>query len=157
MDLPQVPPTDFTEQLGVIAVHGAATAARCLWRPTSMHDVGIDGQIEYVTPDGRATGRTVFVQIKSGSSYFTHATDQDVPYCPHERHHNYWERSPLPVILCLHEPGTSDTFWVDARHQIRRGEGKPIRVGSSSGHDRPVAEHSAARSSSDRCWVEPIA
>lgn len=33
---------------------------------TSTGDVGIDGNLEFVNPDGFATGKAIAVQVKSG-------------------------------------------------------------------------------------------
>jgi Domain of unknown function (DUF4365) len=127
MTYPTVDENAFTERRGIIAVESATTDARCIWRETRMRDVGIDGQIEYVDPQGRATGRIVAVQVKSGSSYFERSTREHVPYTPPNRHRNYWREFPLPVILVLHDPGTAVTCWVDARAALRGGE-KTVHV-----------------------------
>jgi hypothetical protein len=66
----QVGDNDFKERDGVIKVERVTNQARCVWRETLMKDVGIDGQVEYVTPDGEATGRMIALQIKSGPSQF---------------------------------------------------------------------------------------
>jgi hypothetical protein len=57
-DLPGVPSTSFTERAGVNAVASIVNDARCIWRETPLRDVGIDGQVEYVTPSGGATVNT---------------------------------------------------------------------------------------------------
>lgn len=59
-----------TERAGVNAVASMVNDARCIWRETPLRDVGIDGQVEYVTPSGAATGRLVLLQVKSGATYF---------------------------------------------------------------------------------------
>jgi len=129
--LPQVGSRTFTEREGIIHVASEVNRARCVWRETPSVDVGIDGQIEYVNDEGQATGRMVFVQVKSGASYFEGASSESVPYYPSVKHKNYWERSPLPVILVLHNQSTGETFWVDARNALRRGD-EIIRVPKSN-------------------------
>lgn len=133
MPLPGVPDSLFTEQQGVITVSQVVNDARCLWRPTPLADVGIDGQIEHVR-DRVATARIIFVQVKSGSSYFP--GDASTPtYLPSEKHANYWERADLPVIIVLHDPGTLRTLWADARHHLRAHGRTPISVG------KPIDAH----------------
>lgn len=124
MSGPNVPETVFTEREGVIYVALAVNRAKCLWRETVMHDVGIDGQIEYVDPDGSATGRLVLVQVKSGISYFARSSSDTVEFRPPPAHRAYWERAPLPVILVLHDPLRSITCWTDARSQLRSGHNR---------------------------------
>ena len=118
---PLVPETVFTEREGVIQVEAAVNRAKCLWRETLMHDVGIDGQIEYVNPDGSASGRLVLVQVRSGRSYFERMDDNRVMITPSPAHRAYWERAPLPVILVLHDPTEAIAYWTDARAQLRSG------------------------------------
>ncbi|KAA0233739.1 MAG: hypothetical protein JJLCMIEE_03170 [Acidimicrobiales bacterium] len=118
-ELPRVTETDFTERTGINFVASTVNSARCIWRETLERDIGIDGHIEYVTPEGFAPGRIVGAQVKSGESRFSSATEVDVPFSPEEKHRRYWAEYPLPVILVLHRPETKETIWVDARHHLR--------------------------------------
>jgi hypothetical protein len=133
--LPKVPETAFVERRGVIRVEDVTNAARCIWRETLMRDVGIDGQIEYVDPEGQATGRFVAVQVKSGKSYFSGSDEDYVGYTPSEKHRRYWERSPIPVIVVLHDPSSDALLWTDARAAIRDGRADPIRIPRSDVFD----------------------
>lgn len=119
--LPKVGRTLFTEREGVIHVANQVNRAMCIWRETPSVDVGIDGQIEHVNSAGEATGHMVFVQVKSGASYFERATNEAVTFTPVTKHRSYWERSALPVILVLHNESTAETVWVDARDALRSG------------------------------------
>jgi hypothetical protein len=67
--LPQTRPTYVTERIGINAVATAIARIGLIWRETSTGDVGIDGQVEYVSASGHATGRLISVQVKSGLSY----------------------------------------------------------------------------------------
>jgi hypothetical protein len=118
-ELPSVAATSFTERSGINAVASIVNDARCIWRETPLRDVGIDGQVEYVTPAGAATGRLVLVQVKSGASYFESATAESVPFSPKPKHRGYWEGAPLPVILVLFNPADGEMISTDARHQLR--------------------------------------
>lgn len=121
MSLPLVSETTFTERAGVLRVAAAVNEARCLWRETPLHDVGIDGQIEYVDGDLQATGRLILVQAKSGDSYFESERNGRVSYTPAPKHREYWDRAPLPVILVLNQSSTGVICWADARSQLRAG------------------------------------
>ncbi|MER7443825.1 DUF4365 domain-containing protein [Micromonospora avicenniae] len=120
VSLPAVGDETFTEREGVNEVARVVNRARCLWRETTMHDVGIDGQIEYVHAN-EATGRIVLVQIKTGVSFFKTRAGNCFRYYPQDKHVNYWESAPLPVILILRNPETDLTCWVDARDSLRSG------------------------------------
>jgi hypothetical protein len=73
VSLPNLGATYAKERNGVVAVQSYAARAGQIFRETTTGDVGIDGQLEYVRPDGAVTGRTLGVQIKSGPSYFARA------------------------------------------------------------------------------------
>src|SRR5579863_2968056 len=98
-DSPPVPPTFFTERGGVNALAAAVNEKRHIWRETPLGDIGVDGQIEHLTPDGRPTALLVAVQVKSGESYFGEVKNRCVIHRPSERHRGYWERFPIPVLL----------------------------------------------------------
>jgi len=118
-NFPKVDAQFREEREGVNAVARIAANLGLIWRENQMKDVGIDGQIEYVNGDGFATGRFIAVQVKSGESYFKHEEDKFWKFYPEKKHRLYWERFPIPVILVLHNPTTSQLAWTDVRHQLR--------------------------------------
>lgn len=118
MNFPKYHQTNSQERLGVNAVAEAIAKIGQIWRETSMADVGIDGQIEYVSPEGFATGRMIAVQIKSGPSFFKESKGDWVFY-PEEKHRFYWERFPLPVLIIIHNPETNLSYWQDACQVLR--------------------------------------
>lgn len=117
--LPKTPATYLTERAGIVAVATAINSLGLIWRETSSGDVGVDGQIEYVDAQGQATGRLLSVQVKSGPSYLKNETADAFHFYPADKHRHYWEQHPLPVILVLHDPRTSRSFWADVRQQLR--------------------------------------
>jgi hypothetical protein len=118
---PQVDSQFHQERAGVNAIARLAANLGLIWRENQIKDVGIDGQIEYVTPEGHATGRLVAVQVKSGKSYFKHEEDDFWKFYPEEKHRLYWERFPIPVILVLHNPTSDQLAWIDVRQVLRSG------------------------------------
>ena len=110
----------FREDQGLIEVHRICLAMQAIWRPTPCHDLGIDGQIEFLeqTHNLISTGKLVAVQVKSGSSYFKEATEKYVKYYPSEKHRRYWNSLNLPVILILHNPDTSQTIYTEVKSQL---------------------------------------
>lgn len=113
--------TFFTERAGVNAVAAAVNGMRCIWRETPLADIGIDGQIEYLTSDGVPTAQIVGVQVKSGASYFRRISGDAVVYVPSDTHRAYWARFPVPVILVLHDPRDGRLLWSDVRRQLSGG------------------------------------
>jgi len=118
MSFPKYKQANSQERLGVNAVAEAMAKIGQIWRETRMADVGIDGQIEYVSPEGFATGRMIAVQIKSGPSYFKESKG-DWVFHPEEKHRFYWERFPLPVLVIIHNPDVNLSYWQDARQALR--------------------------------------
>jgi hypothetical protein len=118
MSFPKYNQTNSQERLGVNAVAEAIAKIGQIWRETPMADVGVDGQIEYVNPEGFATGRMIAVQIKSGPSFFKESYGDWVFY-PEEKHRFYWERFPLPVLIIIHNPDTNLSYWQDVRRALR--------------------------------------
>jgi hypothetical protein len=121
--MPQFPNVEDTFQPGRVGVNAIAQFAATkgmIWRENIIKDLGIDGQIEYVTPQGQATGRLVAVQVKSGPSYFVHDHHNCWRFYPEQKHLLYWERFPMPVILALHDQSTGQLAWADVRQDLRR-------------------------------------
>jgi hypothetical protein len=118
---PKVGLTFSQERFGINAVAQFAATNGLIWRENNVKDLGIDGQLEYVSDSGFATGRIVALQIKSGPSFFTHDDGESWRFYPEEKHRLYWERFPVPVILMLHNPNTEETFWLDVRQAYRSG------------------------------------
>lgn len=116
MDLPKVQSTIFLERAGIFAIATKVTSLGLIFRETSNSDVGIDAQIEYVS-DGKAIGSLIAVQAKSGSSYLKDKGDHFAFY-PEEKHKNYWENFPLPVIIMLHDPVSGEIYFSDARYYL---------------------------------------
>ncbi|MCD9186329.1 MAG: DUF4365 domain-containing protein [Pyrinomonadaceae bacterium] len=116
MDFPVVNDSDFQEAIGVYTVGLLLSKLGLVFRPTPNKDVGIDGQVEYISKN-KAIGKIVAVQIKSGKSYLLDRGDHFAFY-PKERHRNYWESFPLPVILMLHDPDNDNIYFTDARYYL---------------------------------------
>lgn len=118
LPLPKVDQNYFTERQGVIAVERLVNQMRCVWRETPNKDVGIDGQIEYVSSAGDATGHLVAVQVKAGQSYLP-VGGQPIQFNPDKKHRHYWENFPLPVIIIIYDPENDVAYWQDARRVLR--------------------------------------
>lgn len=119
MELPKVGKTYVQERRGIAAIQSYAAENGLIWRETGTGDVGIDGQLEFVNADGFATGRTIAIQVKAGPSFFQNLSNSGWKFYPAEKHRNYWEQFPLPVLLVLHNPDNSKTYWIDARQALR--------------------------------------
>ncbi len=130
MQSPKATPNSFQERAGVLAVAQQVNRLQLIWRETPNTDVGIDGQIEFVSDEGECTGHIVAAQIKSGASFIKRSGDQILFY-PEDKHIKYWRDFAVPVLLFLHDPTSAQTYWIDARQWLRAGKGSPIRLSTA--------------------------
>jgi small GTP-binding protein len=99
-----------------------------IFRPTSNSDWGLDGEIEFKDAQNRATGKRIYLQLKSGDSYIRHrkTDDVDIFNIPDERHIAYWQAQRYDVYLVIR---TSDKQiqWINATEYLRYREDKESR------------------------------
>jgi small GTP-binding protein len=102
--------------------------ANQVYRPTAMFDYGIDGEIEFKGNAGKASGRRVYVQLKSGDSFLRSrkADDEEVFDVKDERHLAYWQDQPCDVYLVIR---TSDGAirWMNLSTYLRERPNKRSR------------------------------
>lgn len=107
------------EDKGLVKIYTVCTQMDAIWRPTPCHDLGIDGQIEFLEPNtAYSTGYILAVQSKSGPSYFVHEDNDTVKYYPDRKHREYWKRLALPVVLILHDPERDLTVYSRVKNQL---------------------------------------
>lgn len=107
---------------GVSLISLAVSGMGFVWRPTSQHDTGIDGEIEVRdTATGAMSGLLLKVQSKAVSA-FANETADGFDYWPEQRDVDYWLRHNLPVILVVSRPSTNEAYWqpvVEPSGQVR--------------------------------------
>lgn len=107
------------EDKGLVEIHSICIKMNGIWRPTPCHDLGIDGQIEFLEiGTSISTGHIIAVQSKSGPSFFTNHDDKFVKFYPKEKHRIYWRRLKIPVILILHNPEDGETLYTKIKPQL---------------------------------------
>lgn len=100
-----------------------------IFRPTANSDWGVDGEIEFKDEFGNATGKRLYLQLKSGDSYLRTRTTDGKKYfrVSNERHLTYWQSHQYPVMLVVR---TSDgqIQWMDVSRYLRdrRSDGRDI-------------------------------
>lgn len=86
-----------------------------VWRPTSQHDTGIDGEIEIRDPaSGVVSGLSLKVQSKAVSN-FEGETEEGFDYRAQQRDVDYWQQHNVPVILVVSRPPTNEVYWLPVR------------------------------------------
>jgi hypothetical protein len=117
----------------VLVGHAYAIAGEAgqIFRGYTNSDHGIDGEIEFKDDEGRATGKRVYLQLKSGDSYLTHRQrdDAEVFQISNPRWATYWQQQAYPVMLVI-RTSNGEIRWMDVSDYLRR-ESRP---------DRPVTQ-----------------
>lgn len=105
-----------------------------IFREFSVNDHGIDGEVEFKDDQGKATGKRVYVQLKSGHSHLRLKKNGEWIFdFKEERWIDLWRKHPAPVMLIIkreswesdHEPDRferqrdPEIRWVDVQEAIR--------------------------------------
>jgi small GTP-binding protein len=89
----------------ILIGHAFAIAGEAgqIFRPTSNSDWGIDGEIEFKNTKGEASGKRLYLQLKSGDSYLrTRKSDEkEIFTINNPRHSTYWKSQAYPVMLVI--------------------------------------------------------
>lgn len=110
LELKTVLPSKIMENAGIIAVSQLVNKLGWLWRPTPNDDYGLDGEIEPVF-DGKASGKILKAQVRAGKSYFKREDDKSFEVIITENELIYWNSVNVPVLLVVHDPESSNTYW----------------------------------------------
>jgi hypothetical protein len=101
-----------------------------IYRGYTNSDHGIDGEIEFKDDQGRASGKHLYVQLKSSDSYLKKRgrDDAEVFQIKNPRWADYWRQQAYPVMLVIR---TSDGVirWMDVSASLERASarGTPLR------------------------------
>ena len=96
---------------GVSLISLAVSGMGFVWRPTSQHDTGIDGEIEVRdSTTGVMSGLLLKVQSKAVSAFANDAAE-GFDYWPEQRDVDYWLKHNVPVILVVSRPNTREAYW----------------------------------------------
>jgi small GTP-binding protein len=94
-----------------------------IYRSYANSDHGIDGEIEFKNPDGTASGKRVYLQLKSGDSYlYKRIRDgNEIFTVKKTRHLKYWKSQAYPVFLVIR---SSDSVirWMDVTKYLLQAE-----------------------------------
>jgi HEAT repeat protein len=76
-----------------------------IFRPTSNSDWGIDGEIEFKDEKGHASGKRVYLQLKSGDSHRhkRKSDSKEIFTIKNPRHVEYWQSHAYPVFLVIRD------------------------------------------------------
>jgi hypothetical protein len=120
--------TQALEQILIGHMMAITGEANQIFRPVTMFDYGIDGEVEFKDNDGRASGRKIYVQLKSGNSYLrTRRRDgREVFDVKNDRHLEYWINQPVDVYLVIRQ--SDETIrWMNVTRYLKKRKNKQSR------------------------------
>jgi len=74
-------------------------------------DFGLDGYIDILQDGKYVTGKSIGVQIKTGSSYFENQSNSGWIFYGENKHLNYYLNNHIPIIIVLVNPDTLQAYW----------------------------------------------
>lgn len=116
----------------ILVGHAFAIAGEAgqIFRPTPNSDWGIDGEIEFKNSKGEASGKRVYLQLKSGDSHLhpNRAADKEMFRIKNPRHAEYWQTQAYPVMLVI-RTSDGEIRWMNVTEYLQRqvGHTKQIR------------------------------
>jgi hypothetical protein len=92
-----------------------------LSREFNVSDHGIDMEIEFKSDAGEATGRKLYLQLKSGDSYLSKRRRDGVEVftIKKQRHSEYWMEQAFPVLLVIRN-SEGEVRWMEVRDWLKR-------------------------------------
>lgn len=91
-------------------------------------DYGIDGYIDIVMDDGTVTGKSIAIQIKCGTSYFSKKSHNGYWYYGETKHINFYMNHPVPIILIIVNPETEIALWTEFSIEQTESTGNAWRI-----------------------------
>jgi hypothetical protein len=107
-------------------------------REFNVSDHGLDMEIEFKSDEGEATGKRLYLNVKSGDSYrgvlydgdtSSHDFGVEIFNIKDEANALYWMRQSSPVLLVVRN-ASGEVRWMEVREYLKRaseGGAKPVR------------------------------
>jgi small GTP-binding protein len=95
-------------------------AGQICWE-LAVSDHGIDMEIEFKSDAGEATGRKLYLQLKSGDTYLERRKRDgaEIFTIKDERHARYWMAQAFPVLLVIRN-SEGEVRWMEVRDYLKR-------------------------------------
>lgn len=107
----------------ILIGHAYAIVAEAgqIYRGYTNSDHGIDGEIEFKDDRGRAAGKRLYVQLKSGDSYLKkrRGDSAEVFQIKNPRWADYWQQQAYPVLLVV-RTSDGEIRWMDVSAYLKR-------------------------------------
>jgi WD40 repeat protein len=92
-----------------------------IYRDVSHSDWGIDAEIEFKNEKGQASGKRVYLQLKSGDSYLDKRKrdKKEIFTIRKKRHAEYWQSHAYPVMLVI-RTSDGEIRWMNITEYLKR-------------------------------------
>ena len=102
----------LTGRAGVLAVGFIINGFGWVFREQPTDDYGIDAQAEVFDRGGKATGKLIALQIKSGrTTYFANEKPEGWTHYVNAGHASYWLKHSLPVVVVIYDEVANKAYW----------------------------------------------
>ena len=114
----------------MLAICGEANQ---VFRPVTMADYGVDGEVEFRDNDGKASGKKIYVQLKSGDSYLRlrKSDGKEIFDVKNKRHLNFWVNQVADVYLVIRQTdevsGSGAIRWMNLTRYLKNRPDKQSR------------------------------
>lgn len=125
--------TQALEQILIGHMMAVAGEANQIFRPVTMLDQGIDGEVEFKDNDGKASGKRIYIQLKSENSYLRSRKGDgtEVFDVKNDRHLEYWINQPVDVYLVIRQTdetsGQEVIRWMNVTRYLKARNDKKSR------------------------------
>ena len=125
--------TQALEQILIGHVMAVCGEANQIFRPGTMFDYGIDGEVEFKDDDGKASGKKIYVQLKSSDSYLKlrKSDGNEIFDVQNERHLEYWVSQVADVYLVIRQAdevsGGGSIRWMNLTRYLKTRKDKASR------------------------------
>jgi RNase P subunit RPR2 len=123
--------TQALEQILIGHMMAICGEANQVFRPVTMFDYGIDGEVEFKGKDGKPCGKKIYVQLKSGESFLRERQrDQKLIFdVKNSRHLEYWQNQPVDVYLVIRPTSEkssegTDILWMNITQYLKTRKDK---------------------------------
>src|SRR5205085_5664007 len=121
--------TQALEQILIGHMMAITGEANQIFRELTKFAYGIDGEVEFKDNAGNASGKKIYVQLKSGNSYLrTRRSDgSEVFDVTKPRHLDYWISQPVDVYMVVRQKDeTGETIrWMNVTRYLKNRKDKP--------------------------------
>jgi uncharacterized CHY-type Zn-finger protein len=109
--------------------YAIAGEAGQIYRQYTNSDHGIDGEIEFKDPSGKASGKRLYLQLKSGDSYLVkRKRDGKFVFSIKKRRHVvYWQKQAYPVMLVIRS-ADGTILWMNISAYLKQKTKKGRKV-----------------------------